>query len=197
MHELAQTLKTEFGFLHRLSCMQLRDAQWADDVVQDTALSAWRSLTSFENKSSMRTWLVGILRHKIIDALRERKKQSANLTFTELEQELPLLEGDALFDEQGAWREAPRLWSRPAEDPAQEYEQKQQLQLLQLCVEKLPEKTAQIFLMREYLGFDGGEIAQHFGLQAGHVRVTLLRARLALRACMELQMMGQAPGSVA
>lgn len=196
-HELLEMLKTERGFLLRLARVQLHDAQWADDVVQEAILSAWQSVGQFEGRSSLRTWLVGILRFKILDALRDQKRQPVNLSALELSEELKGLEDDLLFDAQGQWLEMPQLWGDTEKDPSETLHHKQGLQLLKLCLQQLPEKTAQVFLMREYLGFDGSEVAQQTGLQAGHVRVILMRARLALRTCLELRMAGTAVAEVA
>lgn len=188
--ELTETLKKERGFLLRLARAQLHDDEWADDVVQDATLSAWQAVGLFEGRSSLRTWLVSILRFKILDALRDRQRQPISLSALELDQELQGLENDLLFDAEGQWREMPRLWGALECDPSEILRQKQGLQLLQVCLQQLPEKTAQVFLMREYLGFDGVEVARQTGLQPGHVRVILMRARLALRTCLELRMSG-------
>jgi RNA polymerase sigma-70 factor (ECF subfamily) len=195
--ELAKTFEQERGFLLRLAHAQLRDPAWADDVVQETALAAWQAVDGFEGRSTMRTWLVGILRFKILDALRQRQKHAINFSALELDSELQSLEDELLFDAHGRWRDIPQLWGKPEQDPVAMLQEKQGMALLQLCLQELPEKTAQIFLMREYLGLEGVEIAQKTGLQAGHVRVILLRARLALRTCLEWRMAGQTSGSSA
>jgi RNA polymerase sigma-70 factor, ECF subfamily len=68
--------------------------------------------------------------------------------------------------------------------------QNQLMNLLELCVTKLPEQTTRVFLLREYLGFETEEITDHTGLQSGHVRVLLHRARLSLRTCLDNQIRG-------
>jgi RNA polymerase sigma-70 factor (ECF subfamily) len=178
--------------LLRLARAQLHDEQLADDVVQDAVLSAWQALEQFERRSSLRTWLVGILRFKILDALRDRNRQPINLSALTLDEELQSLEDDLLFDAQGRWREMPLLWGGAQSEPSEALYHKQGIQILKLCLQQLPEKTGQVFLMREYLGFDGAEVARQTGLQAGHVRVILMRARLALRSCLEWRMSGSA-----
>jgi len=64
------------------------------------------------------------------------------------------------------------------------------MNLLELCVIKLPAQIGRIFLLREYLGFETGEITDHTGLQSAHVRVLLHRARLRLRTCLDIQIRG-------
>lgn len=184
---LEQSLRDDRNFLLRLAHAQLRNPQEAADAVQDTALAAWQTIDRFEGRSSIRTWLVGILRFKILDVLRERQRHPT-LPHDEVAHELQALDSDLLFDDAGRWTEEPQAWWIASDNPSDTLQQNQMMQLLQRCLDKLPEKTAHVFLMREYLGFETPEIAQRTGLQAGNIRIILMRARLALRTCLEWQM---------
>jgi RNA polymerase sigma-70 factor, ECF subfamily len=184
---LEQSLRDDREFLLRLAHAQLRNPQEAADAVQDAALAAWQTIDRFEGRSSIRTWLVGILRFKILDVLRERQRHPT-LPHDEVEQELQTLDSDLLFDDAGRWTEEPKTWWSVSDNPSDTLQQNQIMRLLQQCLNKLPEKTAHVFLMREYLGFETTEIAQRTGLQAGNIRIILMRARLALRTCLEWQM---------
>lgn len=195
--ELKQALTTERGFLLRLAHGQLRNSQWAEDVVQEAALAAWQSIGVFEGRSTLRTWLVGILRFKILDALRSQHKHPealsqwaslAGMHAAQLDDELNALEDGLLFDAQGRWHDQPLAWWDDTGEPDTALQQKQVLHHLQLCLDVLPQKSAQVFLMREYLGCQSSEIATHTGLQAGHIRVILMRTRLALRTCLEARL---------
>lgn len=185
---MEQSLRDERRFLLQLAYTQLRDQQDAADVVQEMALAAWQSIDQFEGRSSVRTWLVSILRFKILDALRARKRQN-HFNSQDIDQELQGIDGDLLFDTDGQWANEPQAWWGVDRSPGESLQEKQTMQLLQACIDKLPERTAQIFLMREYLGFENHEIAQRTGLQMGHIRVILMRSRLTLRTCLEWQMM--------
>lgn len=186
--DLEHALATERGYLLRLAHAQLRNTQWAEDVVQEAALAAWQSVAQFEGRSTLRTWLVGILRFKILDALRAQMKQAISIDALDVQGELSALEDQLLFNAQGRWLDQPMAWWDGSGAPDSALLQKQVLYQVQLCLDVLPAKSAQVFLMREYLGCDGTEIVRHTGLQAGHVRVILMRARLALRTCLELRM---------
>ncbi|WP_310626241.1 sigma-70 family RNA polymerase sigma factor [Limnohabitans sp.] len=184
---LEQSLRDDRDFLLRLAHAQLRNPQEAADAVQDTALAAWQTIDRFEGRSSIRTWLVGILRFKILDVLRERQRHPT-FKLNEIEQELQTLDSDLLFDDDGSWAEEPQAWWSTSDNPSETLQQNQMMRLLQQCLAKLPEKTVHVFLMREYLGFESPEIAQCTGLQTGNIRIILMRARLALRTCLEWQM---------
>lgn len=179
------------GFFLRLAYSQLREQQDAADVVQEMSLAAWQAIDQFEGRSTIRTWLVGILRFKILDALRRRKGQPS-FNGMDVDQELQMLDR-ALFDVNGRWVDEPQAWWEADSNLSETLQQKQTMQLLQACLEKLPEKTAHVFLMREYLGFESQEISHRTGLQMNHIRVIMMRARLALRTCLEFKMAGR-PG---
>lgn len=187
---LEQCLRDERRFLIRLAHSQLFDLEEAADVVQEMALAAWQAVDHFEGRSSIRTWLVSILRFKILDALRERQRQPT-LSGTDVAQEMQALDGELLFDACGHWAEAPQTWWETDNNPSDTLQQKQTMQVLELCLDNLPKKTAHVFLMREYLGFETHEIADSTGLQMGHIRVILMRARLALRTCLEWRMIAR------
>jgi RNA polymerase sigma-70 factor, ECF subfamily len=157
-------------YLLRYASLQLRDKAQAEDAVQETLLAALAAEESFAGRSNLRTWLTGILKHKIVDQIRRSTRESSIETPEEL---------DALFDQTGHWREAPQAW------PDKVLEDKEFLAALQKCLEALPARTAQVFLMREHLGHETSEICKAVGITATHCWVLLYRARMALRECLE------------
>ena len=159
--------------------MQLRDAAAAEDAVQDALLAALSAEASFAGRSNLRTWLTGILKHKIVDTIR---RQSRDRPAADLQTDGDKAEFDALFDQRGHWDEAPDAWQQP-EGALQ---QKQFLAALEACLRDLPERTARVFLMREHLGLDTPEICKELGISATHCWVMLHRARMALRLCLEM-----------
>jgi RNA polymerase sigma-70 factor (ECF subfamily) len=165
------------AFLLRLAQLQLGSTADADDVVQETLLAALGAIQRFADRASVRTWLTGILRHKIVDALRARKRQVAM-------KEEPEPPGDAefdwMFDENDRWRsDTLSSWASPESATAQE----QFLAVLEACLERLPASTARVFMMREYLDMDVAEVSTTLRLSAGNIRVQLYRARMRLRGC--------------
>ena len=175
--DLSRDLDQHRGYLLRVARLQLRDEALAEDVVQETLLAAL-SGSGFSGKSSLRTWLTGILKHKIVDAIR---KASRERPLDTAEAGDDLSEFDPLFDERGHWAETPDAW----EQPEGALGQKQFLAALEACLQGLPAKTAQAFMMREHLGLETDEICQELGITSTHCWVMLYRARMSLRLCLE------------
>jgi RNA polymerase sigma-70 factor (ECF subfamily) len=164
------------SYLVRYATLELRDRERAEDCVQEALLAALSAEASFEGRSNLRTWLTGILKHKIVDAIRRSSRERALEDVEEGTADL-----DALFDQTGHWREPPQAWASP--DGA--LQQKQFLSALEKCLAGLPARTAQVFMMREHLGLETDEICKELGLTATNCWVLLYRARMLLRACLE------------
>jgi RNA polymerase sigma-70 factor, ECF subfamily len=176
--DFASRCNAHRGYLLRVAALQLRDSELAEDVVQDTLLAALQGASSFSGRSSLKTWLTGILKHKIIDAIRRREREPVRAS---LEEESRIDELDPLFDDSGHWENPPADWG----DPDQALSQRQFLDVLQLCLEKLPPNTSRVFTMREVMGMDSEEICKELSITSTNLWVILYRARIALRQCLE------------
>lgn len=175
-------LEQQRPYLLRFAALQLRDPNAAEDAVQETLLAALAGEAKFAGRSNLRTWLTGILKHKIIDSIRRAAREpTAGAEF----------EDDAAFDElfrvNGHWKDRPQAW----EEPQGVLEQKQFLGVLEQCLARLPEKTARVFMLREHLGLDTGEICKELGITPTHCWVLLYRARMALRSCLDERWFGK------
>jgi len=176
-------------YLVRYALSQLRDAQLAEEAVQEALLSALESLSSFEGKSSLRTWLTSILRFKVIDLQRRAASDRMNLELTDFAAEAGD-DGwlDDLFDETGHWRVAPNAWG----DPEAAFEQRRFWEAFEKCLDRLPATGGRVFFKREIAGEDTETICKEEGITASNCWVILHRARLALRACLEASWFGKA-----
>ncbi len=178
---LAAELERHRGYLLRVAQLQLRDADAAEDVVQETMLAALAG-SGFSGKSTLRTWLTGILKHKIVDVIRRRQREAVPLASLAPEgSELDLDEVDGLFRDNGTWATPPMRWS----DPEGALEQREFFDVVELCLERLPPATARVFLMREVLELESEEICRELAITANNLWVILYRARVALRMCLE------------
>lgn len=177
-------ISRERGYLMRYARLQLRDPALAEDAVQETLLAAVEGATRFSGKSTLRTWLTGILKHKLMDQLRRsgREQPLAGPGDDRAETEIV----DALFRGDGHWREFPRNWGNPATD----LENSRFWSAFELCLQRLPTRTARAFAMREVMEMPTEEICQELGITATNCWVILHRARLTLRECLDLQWFG-------
>jgi RNA polymerase sigma-70 factor (ECF subfamily) len=179
--DLAREIESHRGYLLRVAQLQLRDRDLAEDVVQDTILAALSS-GRFEGRSSVRTWLTGILKHKIVDAIRRRQREPAAVaSFGDLDAELDIEDFDVLFRRAGAWEVPPSDWG----DPEAALGRSQFFDVLEFCLEKLPPNTARVFVMREVMELESEEICRELAITANNLWVILYRARMALRQCLE------------
>lgn len=167
-------------YLMKFARLQLRNDTWAEDAVSDTLLAALSKPQSFGNRSQLKTWLVGILKHKLIDALRHHGREVSGLETDADDNADPL---DYIgFKADGHFSEVPADWGNPEE----QLKRQQFFQILEACTEKLPANQGRLFLMREWLELSSEEICKELALTPTNLYVQLHRARLRLRECLEL-----------
>lgn len=170
-------------YLFRYALARLRDTHLAEEAVQETLLAAMQG-GGFAGRSSARTWLTGILKHKIIDQFRRQQRE---LPLPEAEEAAGMLtEMDDFFNASGHWTEKPQ----PLGNPEQLLQQDQFLQVLQECLERLPKNLARVFVLREVEETDNEEICKEMGITASNAWVMLYRARMGLRKCLEMNWLG-------
>lgn len=172
-------------YLLRFARLQLRNDTWAEDAVSETMLAALAKPQAFANKSQLKTWLVGILKHKIIDSIRQRSRE-VNMNAFEDEDGGDLLNA-LTFKPDGHFVEPPADWGNPEQDLSSQ----QFLMVLEACNEKLPPAMGRVFLMREWLEMSCDEVCKELGLTSTNLYVQLHRARLRLRECLELNWFGK------
>ncbi|MDT8407773.1 MAG: sigma-70 family RNA polymerase sigma factor [Methylococcales bacterium] len=167
--------------LYRFALARVRDGYVAEDLVQETLLAALKAKDNYAGKAAEQTWLVGILRHKIVDHYR---KQASDKTQAFDETMLPNLD-NGLFDSDGAWEaSAVSSWSKPE----QLLEQTQFVAAMQTCLDRLPERMAQLFVLREVEGLDSEDICQMLNISTlNNFWVIMSRTRALLRQCLHQQ----------
>jgi len=170
---------TDYGddlLVYALSRVQDRDV--AEDLVQETYLAAFQGMHQFEERSSARTWLIGILRHKVADFFRRKSRQETRVRNTN-HGDAP---ADELFNEQGFWRTTPQRWSP---DPSTALENEEFWRVFDECRAKLPPAVAITFVLRELDQLETDEICATLNISQTNFSVRMHRARAALRACLE------------
>lgn len=171
--------------LMRYAQRALRNAADAEDAVQATLLAALSAPQNFAGRSAPKTWLHGILKHKIMDIFRRQAREP--LLEERPERELQD-EVDAQFDANGHWREAPAGWGNPQETVAQ----REFLEVLDACIACLPRTAARAFTMRETMDLEVDEICTILGITPNNCCVMLHRARMKLRGLLEERWFGAA-----
>ena len=169
--------------LYRFALLRLREPDLAADVVQETFLDALKGRAGFSGRSSERTWLIGILKHKILDQLRRARR----------ERPIGTGEGEAIegaewpFDRRGHWKEGPRRW---AGDPDRILERREFWEVFGRCLDRLPDHLSEAFFRRELDGQTGEAICAQAGITPANLWARLHRARLLLRGCLERHWFG-------
>ncbi len=181
-HELSapeQWLQLHGDVLYRYGLARVRDSEVAEDLVQDTLLAALKSRVNYKGQSSEQTWLVGILKHKILDYFRGQSKEKTQA----YDDVFPENGEDSYFDQQGHWQYDLSTWSKP--DTA--VEQAQFMSSLQQCIDRLPPRMARLFVLREFDDLNNEEICELLSISTtNNLWVMLSRTRMQLRSCLDI-----------
>jgi len=164
----------------KFATLQLSDASQAEDAVQEALIGAMKNADSFGGRAAFKTWMFAILKNKIADVLRYKQRTVNISSFAHEEDDEDMSE---LFDRKGHWQkdERPVAWGNPeASMREQEF-----WRVFEACLEHLPPKQARVFMMREFVELDAGEICATVELSTSNLHVLLHRARLRLRECIE------------
>jgi RNA polymerase sigma-70 factor, ECF subfamily len=175
--------------LLRFAKLQLRNEAAAEDAVQETLLAAVTSGESFAGRAALRTWLMAILRNKIVDHIRRHAREPSIQAVNDEGEDTDF---DALFAADGHWAEAPADWGNPQKS----LENKRFHDVFEACMTLLPEKIARVFMMREFLGLETDEICKELSISTSNCWVVLYRARMRLRECLQINWFGDEPGGV-
>jgi len=164
--------------LYRFARARVRDSFAAEDLVQETLLAAYRSRAGFSRQSTVKTWLTGIMKHKIMDYYRKLKPEHGDTNLDDFSYNL-----DSLFNEQEKWKIKPGEWSG---DPQNLFEGKELMATIQTCLTNMPERMSLAFTLREKEGATTSEISELLGTGKDNCWVILYRARMLLRHCLEI-----------
>ncbi len=170
-------LERHGDILYRFALARVKSSELAEDLVQDTLVSAIRSIDGFKGKSTVRTWLVQILKNKIIDHARKMSRRKT----TSLDEEYSdALEGN--FTSFGIWN---RILSDWAGNPDEALSQKEFFEALEGCLSGLNDRARTAFTMKVIDGMDSEDICNTLDISTSNLWVVLHRARMSLRDCLE------------
>ena len=181
--EPAHWLDQYGDYLYRYALMRVRDSAIAEDILQETLLAAFNSSQNHAGRSSERTWLVGIMKHKVIDYFR-RVGRMTPLQLTTDDEETESFESSGPW--RGHWREdqAPVSWRL---DAAAVLESREFWETFDRCLSRLPQQIAIPFTLREIDGLSANEICEILQITPNNLSVILHRGRAKLRHLLETE----------
>ena len=165
-------------YLYRFAVSHIEDRSVAEDLVQETFLAALRGRKKFRGRSTVKTWLSAILKHKIVDYLRKKYREQVTTDTDTITETV-----DGFFHKNGSWKIRPGEWNL---DPSKIYEQREFMDTLFKCLAELPDRQSKAFMLRELEGYSTKEICNALGISPTNSWVMLYRARMFLRRCLEI-----------
>lgn len=174
-----ETWMDQYGeLLYRLALRRVKDSTAAEDIVQETFLAALGAFKNFKGHSTLRTWLIAILKNKSVDHIRKKVKEQRSDKMVEYLANV--VAGN--YDRQPEWSLRFCKWF---DTPINLYAYKEFLDMLYKCLSKIPSRMAEVFIMREIDGLSTKEICEALNITSTNCWVMLHRARRRLRACIE------------
>jgi len=178
INDYAQQLTELRPKLITFTMLQIPDRNYAEDLVQDAIIAAIESIEKYEGKAAFDTWVYSILKFKLIDHIRQKKREQDHFASDEQETDI-----DGFFDKKAHWNpdDAPQQWHNPAELHLRTHF----WEVFDFCLLHLPTSTARVFALRELMEMDTDEICECLAISEQNCWTILHRARLKLRSCLE------------
>lgn len=177
-HDAVQWLDLYGDALYRFALLRVQNSFTAEDLVQETLLAAYKSYENFSGKSTVKTWLTGILKHKILDYYRKTTPEHSDENLDDFAGSM-----GSMFDTREKWKIKPGDWGG---DPKNVYQEKELLSVIFACLKDLPPRLSLAYRMREMEGATTKEICERFQTGENNCWVILHRARALLRRCLEI-----------
>jgi len=177
-------IQRHHGPMLRLAMAYVRDRGVAEDVVQESWLTCLRRLGEFEGRSSLKTWIFGIV---INTARARRRKEARVLPFTAFwrrdhsDSDRPTVD-PSRFGADGMWRSGPAAWDNLPESKVLGDET---MKRVKSAIAGLPPKQREVIVLRDVAGLEATEVSALLGISAANERVRLHRARSAVRKMLE------------
>lgn len=180
--EPTQWLDAYGDALYRFAFVRVNNRALAEDLVQETFLAALKARDRFRGGSSVKTWLTGILKNKVIDYYRKKNRSESLQAAAEFYEK----EESEMFSSDGHWNyqnvNVPADWSPEQVLTA---DRREFMRSFYACAEKLPERIRRVFIMREIDGIASPEICEQMDISQQNLWTMLHRARMALRNCLQ------------
>ena len=181
MQDFAAELVELRPLLVRMARQRLKNDAWVEDAVSETLIAALENPAAYAGRAKLRTWAVGILKHKLVDQIRRHTREcQVDAPDDEPGHDMAGEDGgEALF-------EAPAEWG----DPQERLSQRQFMAQFDRCLKELPRQQGRAFVMRNWMEAETEDICRELGVTANHLAVMLHRARGRLRASLTTHWLG-------
>jgi RNA polymerase sigma-70 factor (ECF subfamily) len=165
--------------LFKYALARLRDADLAEESIQETFLAALQSRKGFQGLASEKTWLISILKRKIYDHFRKISRDRQLHLALQMER----IRYDA-FDTKII---STNRISLEAFDPSKAYEEKEFFKIIMQALSELPERLAQVFILREVAELSSQEVCEFMDISISNLYVMVHRARRRLKDDLQLK----------
>jgi RNA polymerase sigma-70 factor, ECF subfamily len=178
MNDFAEQLAAMRPMLVRMARQRLRNDAWAEDAVSEALVAALERPAAFEGRAQVRTWVVGILKHKVVDQIRRHTRECQADAFDDDPEfgELPHAQGAGAFEARADWG-----------DPQDRLMRRQFVAQVDACLKLLPTQQRRAFVLRDWMEEETDDICKELGVTANNLAVMLHRARHRLRASLQAQ----------
>jgi RNA polymerase sigma-70 factor, ECF subfamily len=177
MHDITEHVIAMRPLLVRLARQRLRNDAWAEDAVSETLVAALEKPGAFAGRAKARTWLVGILKHKLVDQVRRHTRECQIMLHDDDDERDPFADLAPADD---------------TADPQHQLAQRQFVARVDACLQTLPAQQGRAFVLREWLEEETADVCRELGITANHLGVMIHRARRKLRATLGPQRRGAA-----
>lgn len=171
-------LQDHGNYLYKVAYVRLGNKAAAEDALQETFLAAIKAQDRFDGRVDVKYWLLGILKHKIVDHIRKASREVAV-------EDIENVTRDESFNIAafGITSSKPAPWQF---DPVKAFENKEVREVLGMCISKLKGTMQRAFILRELENWSTEEICKEFDLQPNNLWVLMHRARAQLKTCLEI-----------
>lgn len=175
--QFKELVRSQYKKFYKHACIQLGCKEKAKDIVQEAFLIAYEKLSTYQQKSSLETWVFGILNNRILLYFRNQQKEQKII---DIDTE------KILFNKNGSWK---KEWMEHSIE--EQEEQNILIKFLNHCLEALKEQHKQILLMKFYLNRKTEEICEICNVSQDNVWQIIHRSKLQLKICIQSKLKKQ------
>ena len=187
-----ELVRKHHGALIRMAMGHVADREVAEEVVQDTWMAVIEGLDRFEGRSSLRTWIFGIMIHKAKDLGVREKRHTTFSSFESFDEESEEAIDPSRFHQSGEWAGHWAFPPQPWDDqtPEKLLASRQAVNAMHQAIEALPQTLKDVLILRDVEGVEAKEACEILKITETNLYVRLHRARERVRQAVETYLAG-------